>query len=118
MVVGTDWGSHDLLLFAGHFLALRSGAAVVSSARAEVRTDEQEPYVLLSLALGPPPPGRETWPTEDMFKLRQEVRRRLAERGVPGVVVTYVGGEAEGETEPELINGHEGKPVFDEGPSA
>jgi len=91
-VPGVDLSPDDLLRFTGSFVGARAGQAWVSGADAQVRDDGDEPYVLLSLSLAPPPAGSATWSTDDMFELRQEVRRRLAVSGVRDVVVSYVGG--------------------------
>jgi hypothetical protein len=99
MVDAVDLDSEALLRFAGAFIGARAGDAWVAGAQAEKRYDEDEPYVRLVLSLGPPPAGRETWTTDDMFELRQEVRRRIADSGLRRVSVSYVGGAAEGEDE-------------------
>lgn len=108
--VGADLSSQELLPFAARFVGVRAGAAWVQGAEAEVRDDADEPYVLLSLSLGPPPAGAATWSTDDMFELRQEVRRRLAASGVRGVVVSYVGGAADDEEQDELAGDGKGRP--------
>lgn len=99
MVDAVDLGSEALLRFAGAFIGARAGEAWIAGAQAEARYDEDEPYVRLVLSLGPPPAGRETWTTDDMFELRQEVRRRIAESGLLRVAASYVGGAADGEEE-------------------
>lgn len=99
MRAATELPTSELQRLAASFVGARAGAAEVQEAAAEVRYDEEEPYVLVSLALGPPPRGEETWTTEDMFQLRQEVRRRLAAAELDHVELSYVGGGTEGDSD-------------------
>lgn len=82
---------------AKRFVGVSAGDATVIDAWAETRYDAAEPYVLVSLELGPPPRTRDTWTTDDMFALRQEVRRRLSDTGASDVEVSYVGGASAGD---------------------
>lgn len=59
------------------------GGTSVTRAHAETRRDEDgRPYVLLVLSLTEPQDGRDTWPVEDTFEIRQRVRRIVDELGM------------------------------------
>jgi hypothetical protein len=105
MATGVDLSSAELLRFAGQFVGARAGDAWVAAAHAEVRYDGEEPYVRLSLSLGPPPADRDTWTTDDMFELRQEVRRRIAASGVRDVVISYSGDASDEDDEVQPAEG-------------
>lgn len=113
MTAGVDLdhdGRHEL---AERFVGVRAGHAEIVAAKAEVRSDDDEPYLMLSLSMGPPPASGE-WTTDDLFELWQEVRRRIGESGVRGVRPSYVGGASgeEGVEDPHASKGG-GQPVHD-----
>jgi hypothetical protein len=95
----------------GRFVGLQAGAARVVPATPEDRVDLEGEGGLLSLELGPPPGGAETWSTDNMFAVPQQVRRRLRESGLEDVVVSLVGGAAPGERDQQPVR--EGKALPD-----
>lgn len=84
--------AEERLRFVGRFVGAAFGEAMVLGSAGEIRYDRDEPYLLLNLTLGTPPADQDTWSVEDLFGLRQEVRKRLRESGVHDVEISYVGG--------------------------
>lgn len=98
--------------FERRLVGLSIGAVRIVGARTEVRYDAAEPYLLLELELGPPPAGRATWTTDDLFAVRQEVRHRLGDSGMEGVEISYVGGASDADPD-ELPDSSKGPPAQD-----
>lgn len=82
------------------FVGAGHGGVRVIDARGEMRYDDEDPYLLVSLALSPPPASEETWSVDDLYELRQEVRKRARDLG-PDVRLSYVGGARPGEVADE-----------------
>jgi hypothetical protein len=58
---------------------LQSGTTRVLSATVRRREDsEGEPALFLELTLSDPPRGEETWPTDDIWALRRQIRDVVA----------------------------------------
>lgn len=60
-----------------------AGIAEVDESIGELRHDDDgQPYLLVIVRLHPPTAGKETWPVDDVYAVRQAVRARLEEDGV------------------------------------
>jgi len=66
----------------GKLQGLKSGTTEVLSAKVRHEADsEGEPALFLELTLTNPPPGEETWPTDDIWALRKMVGDVVASLG-------------------------------------
>lgn len=92
----------DLRALAEAFVGAQHGDVAVIEAHAEIREDEETEFILVSLALRPPPAGKDTWPVDDFYLLRQEVRRRAGMYREDDVRIAYVGGGPGGSDEEAL----------------
>jgi hypothetical protein len=58
-----------------------AGATIIKDVRVDVREDSSDRLALfIVLVLSDPPRGLETWPVDDLWALRREVRRAVAEK--------------------------------------
>jgi hypothetical protein len=58
-----------------------AGATIIKDVRVEVREDSSDRQALfVVLVLSDPPKRLETWPVDDLWELRREVRKVVAER--------------------------------------
>jgi hypothetical protein len=65
----------------------RAGRTTVSGVRVSFGDDSAgERAVYIELFLPEPPEGFDTWPVEDLWKLRRMVQRNLADLGTPWYV--------------------------------
>jgi hypothetical protein len=56
------------------------GTTRIEEVRVEMREDSSDRMALfVVLVLSDPPPGRETWPVEDLWALRRAVRQAISE---------------------------------------
>ncbi len=57
-----------------------AGATIIKDVRVEVREDSSDRLALfVVLVLSDPPQGHETWPVDDLWALRREVRGAIAD---------------------------------------
>lgn len=57
------------------------GATIIKDVRAEIREDSSDRLALfVVLVLSDPPKGLDTWPVDDLWGLRREVRKAVAQR--------------------------------------
>lgn len=114
-VGGADLDARQRQALAESFVGVRAGAAEIVSAEAQTRFDGEDPYLLLSLSLGPPP-ATGTWTTDDMFDLSQLVRQKLRESRVEGVTPSFVGGASPEELDDDDVSADkDAQPVPDAG---
>ena len=58
-----------------------AGATIIKDVRVDVREDSSDRLALfIVLVLSDPPRGLETWPVDDIWALRREVRSAVAEK--------------------------------------
>lgn len=58
-----------------------AGATIIKDVRVDVREDSSDRLALfIVLVLSDPPHGLETWPVDDLWALRREVRKAVAEK--------------------------------------
>jgi hypothetical protein len=58
-----------------------AGATIIKDVRVDVREDSSDRLALfIVLVLSDPPNGLETWPVDDLWALRREVRKAVAEK--------------------------------------
>jgi hypothetical protein len=58
-----------------------AGATIIKDVRVEIREDSSDrPALFVVLVLSDPPRGHETWPVDDIWQLRREVRDAIADQ--------------------------------------